>query len=272
MSRRRFFCKRTLVEHVMRYYSSSGIIVQADWVSFDLFIVGGGGSGGAWVDWNYGPGGGGAGGECVTIKKLRFPVGTRLDIIIGKGGPGVNTRSGNPGNPGGETTVKINNIPTYVAKGGNAGNAGVPDSNALSKPHWISGAQGYDPRSDAIGIIRTSTSNIYDVHDKSGNILLRNLDTTKNTYNNPYCFQRGVPEFHEEGNITHAAGGASVNHIRALTTGSRNTGEDFQNTNESIWIRGGGGCGGGGAGGYYRNGTSGAGGDGCVVLRYYTYK
>lgn len=273
MIRRRFMGQKTLVAQISRYYDTNTAYVQADWVSFDLFLVGGGGSGGSWITWGYGPGGGGSGGECVTIKDLKFPAGTRLGLIIGRGGASVGNKSGLRGNPGGNTTVEIGNDFIYTARGGNPGRVGVSDANEQqNKPIWSSGAKGYDQRSDAIGLIHTSSSNLFDVHDKSGNVLLRNLDSTIYTYSNPYYLRLGVPEFHEENNLTHAAGGASCNHILASTDTSYNNGGDFQNTAEGIWMRGGQGSGGGGAGAYYRTGTSGKGGNGCVVIRYYTYK
>ena len=55
--------------------TSTQTLIAGSWHSLDLFLVGGGGSGGGWVNWGYGPGGGGAGGECVTQKGYGYPKG-----------------------------------------------------------------------------------------------------------------------------------------------------------------------------------------------------
>lgn len=146
--KRRFMVKR-LIPHIMRVTSSTGLIVEDTWRSMDLFIVGAGGSGGAWRTWGDGPGGGGAGGECVTIKDIRVSTGMRIDIVIGKGGSAVVCSSYQDGKPGGETTVTLDNSVEYKARGGNPGLKCLPGSSANA--YLTINAAGYDKRSDAIG-------------------------------------------------------------------------------------------------------------------------
>lgn len=266
--KRRFMVKR-LIPHIMRVTSSTGLILEDTWRSMDLFIVGAGGSGGAWRTWGDGPGGGAAGGECVTIKDIRVSTGMRIDIVIGKGGSAVVYNSYQDGKPGGETKVRLNNSIEYKARGGNPGLKCLSD-NPAGKPCLTPNAAGYDKRSDAIGGIFSAS--IIDVYNMHGELLKQGLNGQDHPYTNPYIFRLGVPEFHEEGNPTHAGGGTCFSSIQVLTSFTEKSGGNFNNTGEGILIRGGGGYGGGGAGATYRSGVSGAGGDGGVVIRYYTYE
>ena len=266
---KRIFMVKRLIPHIMRVTSSTGLIVEDTWRSMDLFIVGAGGSGGAWRTWGDGPGGGGAGGECVTIKGIRVSTGMRIDIVIGKGGRGVLCSSYMDGYPGGETKVTLNNSVEYKARGGNPGLKCLSD-NSASKPHLTPNAAGYDKRSDALGGIFSAS--IIDVYNMHGELLKQGLNGQDHPYTNPYIFRLGVPEFHEEGNPTHAGGGTCMSSVQVLTSFTEKSGGNFNNTGEGILIRGGGGYGGGGAGAYYRSGVSGAGGDGGVIIRYYTYE
>lgn len=266
--KRRFMVKR-LIPHIMRVTSSTGLIVEDTWRSMDLFIVGAGGSGGAWRTWGDGPGGGAAGGECVTIKDIRVSTGMRIDIVIGKGGSAVVCNSYQDGKLGGETKVRLNNSIEYKARGGNPGLKCLSD-NPAGKPCLTPNAAGYDKRSDAIGGIFSAS--IIDVYNMHGELLKQGLNGQDHPYTNPYIFRLGVPEFHEEGNPTHAGGGTCFSSIQVLTSFTEKSGGNFNNTGEGILIRGGGGYGGGGAGATYRSGVSGAGGDGGVVIRYYTYE
>lgn len=268
MSRRRFMVKR-LIPHIRRITSTTGLIVDATWHSMDLFIVGAGASGGAWRTWGDGPGGGGSGGECVTIKNIRVSTGMRIDIVIGRGGSAVPCKSYVDGNAGGETKVTLNNIIEYKARGGNPGRKCLSD-NPAGNPCLTPNAAGYDKRNDAIGGIFSAS--IIDVYNMHGELLEQGLNGQEHPYTNPYIFRLGVPEFHEEGNPTHAGGGTCISSIQVLTSFTEKSGGNFNNTSEGILIRGGGGYGGGGAGASYRSGFSGVGGDGCVVIRYYAYE
>lgn len=264
---------KQLVSNLQRI-TSSQTIIAGNWHSLDLFLVGGGGSGGGWVNWGYGPGGGGAGGECVTQKGIRVSKGSRITIVIGKGGDRVAYNSGTAGNKGGETKVTFSDTgETYIARGGNPGLKPIGDSNPSSNnPNLVVNAVGYDKRNDAIGRIYESGSTVSDIYNMHGDCLIPRFDHGKYPYSEPYKLRLGVPEFHEEGNPTHAGGGTCFSGIQVLTSFAEKSGGNFNNTGERILIHGGGGYGGGGAGAFYRSGWSGAGGDGCVVLRYYTYK
>ena len=254
-----------LIPHIERITVDKTITV-GDWDSFDLFLVGGGGSGGAWNTWGWGPGGGGAGGECVTVKGLHASPGSKLWIIVGKGGEGVSNTSYTDGNQGtGTGVIVIDGQSTYTARGGSPGLKCVPDSDTK---FMDVGAKGYDSRSDALGCKTSGT--LRDIYDMHGNCLKKGLDLNVYTYTNPYRIQAGVPEFHEEGNPRHAGGGACFSEAYVTTGFTEGKGEDFVSLASSIYFRGGGGYGGGGAGAYYNNSYSGAGGRGCVVLRYYT--
>lgn len=278
MSRRRTYVKgRKLVSNTIRYTSTENYVaVGSDWEKFDLFLIGGGGSGGGWNTWGYGPGGGGAGGECVTIKDLTAAPGTLILVTNGSGGVGIPNKQNTAGNEGSPTTVVIGQAVTYTARGGAGGGACISSSDPKTAT-WAPGAKGWDSRSDAIGLVSTGTTNVFDVHDKSGNVILRGINTATYTSSNPCYINRGIPEFDEPNGITHAAGGATANCILPYTQLSNNVnsgnGRDYKSSSaaDDVWIRGGGGYGGGGAGAYYRDGISGSGGNGATFIRYWYY-
>ena len=168
---------KQLVSNLQRI-TSSQTIIAGNWHSLDLFLVGGGGSGGAWSTWGYGPGGGGAGGECVTQKGMRVSKGSRITIVIGKGGDRVAYNSGTAGNKGGETKVTFSDTgETYIARGGNPGLKPIGDSNPSSNnPNLVVNAVGYDKRNDAIGRIYESGSTVSDIYNMHGDCLIPRFD------------------------------------------------------------------------------------------------
>lgn len=265
MRRRVLENKVELIPHIKRITSSTNLIVRNDWKSIDLFIIGGGGSGGGWRDWGWGPGGGGSGGECVTIKGIEVIPGMKIKISVGKGGSGVSCASHEDGNPGEQTTVTFDNGDTYEARGGNPGLKCIQSNqwNTFISPN----AAGYDWRNDAIGV--EYDGDIMDVYNRHGNILVEKVDWNNYPYTSPYILNMGIPEFHEDGNPTHAGGGSGNSNTKSATSFNENSGGDFDNIAEGFLFHGGGGFGGGGAGAYYRSGYSGSGGNGGIVIRYY---
>lgn len=275
MKRRVMGGKRKLIPHILRISSSTTLTISSNWEpTIDLFLVGGGGSGGSWKTWGHTMGGGGAGGECVTVKNVSISEGDKLYISIGSGGQGVKYGENN-GNAGGSTSVTINDK-KYTARGGQGG------LHSLYKPTPLEAialnAAGYDKRSDSIGAANITgdmfSGTIYNICHPDGEIIINSVDMSKYTGTSPYQLTLGVPEFHEEGSPTHAGGGAGGDGIiQVLTSFTKNKGEDFTDDYFRLHLYGGGGFGGGGAGGWYNSSkNSGAGGAGGVVIRYYTYE
>lgn len=275
MKRRIMGGKRKLIPHILRISSSTTLTVSSDWEPvIDLFLVGGGGSGGSWKTWFHSMGGGGAGGECVTVKNISVSEGDKLYIAIGSGGQGVKYGENN-GNTGGSTSVTINDK-KYTARGGQGG------LHSLYKPTSLEtialNATGYDKRSDGIGAANvtgdTGSSTIFNICHPDGEIIVNSEDMSKYTCENPFQLTLGVPEFHEKGSPLHAGGGAGGDGlIQVLTSFTKNKGGDYISTYYKIHLYGGGGFGGGGAGGWYdASVNSGTGGSGGVVIRYYTYE
>ena len=266
--------KRKLIPHILRISSSTTITAPSDWEpAIDLFLVGGGGSGGSWKTWGHTIGGGGAGGECVTVKNISISEGDKLYITIGSGGARAG-KGENNGNVGKSTSVTINDK-EYTARGGQGG------LHSLYRPTPLEAialnATGYDKRSDGIGGANItgemSSGTIYNICHPDGEIIVNSVDMSKHSHSNPYQLALGVPEFHEEGNPIHAGGGGGGDAlVQVVTSFTKNKGEDFIGNSYGVHIYGGGGFGGGGAGGWYSEGYSGAGGAGGVVIRYYTYE
>lgn len=273
--RRRWEQSFKLYPHIERFSSSTTMDIPPEWIKMDLFLIGGGGSGGAWYTWGYSPGGGGTGGQCRTY--LDIPLRSNgwqiIHITVGKGGEAINVSANAPGKNGGKTIVQLNKLGLYSefeAEGGYGGKKCIPVQD--SEDYRSIAAQGWDARSDSLSFINPDRQNLHliDVYDGRGSKVIDRLNTNNYPFNAPYELRRGVEEFHEPGNPIHAAGGTSFSNVKPVTDFNINVGYDFANTIENILIRGGGGFGGGGAGGFYRFGVTGKGGDGGVVIRYYT--
>lgn len=140
-------------------FTSSTTINFSDRVSdFDVFAVGGGGSGGAAAGFSYGNGYGvdcfglgGAGGRTVTMNGVQYD-GQQIQISIGAGGTpatananqsDVNTALGNrqDGNDGGDTTVSLGGSVVCTAPGGERG-GGSYDYDQISARDGSDGGSG----------------------------------------------------------------------------------------------------------------------------------
>lgn len=101
----------------MQTFTSSGMFtVPYGITSIDVFLVGGGGSGGhaGRISGSITGGGGGGGGYTTTVKNIKVTPGSKFNVLVGAGGaaPPENTQ----GNNGGNSTFD-----TYNATGGKAG-------------------------------------------------------------------------------------------------------------------------------------------------------
>lgn len=248
--------------------------------SIDIFLVGGGGSGGAWSNWGQSWGGSGAGGGTNTIKGVLVNPGDSLTLTVGQGGQGSSVN-------GSETSILMPSGTRYTAPGGNCGlhgQSGNPNNDYYNYFYTLLGKSASNGgKYDNSGIFSTeksgSTDNISYIKNAK-NEILGSFDYTvygtgHTTGNNPYIFKIGIPEFWEDGNPLHAAGGATNQQVKPVTDFTTGKGDDrdrrYSSTDYGTSF-GGGGYGGGGAGGFY-GGSSGAnGGDGVIILRYYAYE
>lgn len=124
MIRRRFECKRLLIEVYEEITSSCNWIVPAGCESVDAFVVAGGRNGS-----NSGPyhaGNGGAGGGCYTFKNIQVTPGTSIPIGVGTANEhsyfwdtNYRTFSGNGGSGG--TNYQNDGLPPTNGKPGGSG-------------------------------------------------------------------------------------------------------------------------------------------------------
>lgn len=136
------------------FTSSTNISFSGRVSDFDIFCVGGGGSGGAGAGFRYGSnytvilaGIGGGGGYTTTVKNVSN-TGSVLSVVVGSGGTAVsaninkstNTASGvsEKGNAGGETYVMRGGVKICAALGGEGGSGGY----SYDQFRAVSGANG----------------------------------------------------------------------------------------------------------------------------------
>lgn len=264
--RRRTYGNYKLTPHIKRITSNTDWVVPPGCKKVQFFLVGGGGSGGGWPDWNWQGGGGGGGGQCFTTPILSLSEGQYCSIEIGAGGGSV--AGGNSGNKGGTTRVIYNSANNYYdAVGGNGGLSGKYGASNETDSKATAGIGGGDNNggiNDAFAVTPIIADGVtITVYLKNKHI----MNVTATNCMNPTVHKYGLPEFGEPGMPLHACGGTNYTHFKPVSDFTEGKGGDFSNTNENIYQHGGGGFGGGGAGQYFRSGTSGAGGNGCVVIR-----
>lgn len=112
-------------------FTASVVTYVANFIKkIDIFAVGGGGSGGAAMDWVYSEpviyleAGGGGGGYTKTMFNVIVPEDNKkLEISVGAGGQGVrlNQRTGQGGRSGGDTSVNCFGTKDLIAPGGGGG-------------------------------------------------------------------------------------------------------------------------------------------------------
>ena len=150
-----------LIDTEQTFTSSRNISFSARVRDFDIFCVGGGGSGGAAVAFDHSPNdsiraaaAGGAGGFTATAKNITN-TGKIISLVVGSGGNSSNASlSGSlsdtigdeePGKNGGETYASVDGSKICSALGGNGGNA-----NTTSGYLSLSGASGGSGSGDVL--------------------------------------------------------------------------------------------------------------------------
>lgn len=118
-------------------FLTSGTLVFAKNVTVDLFLVGGGASGGT-GDGSYNGGPGGGSGYTATYSSVVLEAGVSYSVVIGAGGAEVSSFN-NAGNAGGKTYFQLSTL--YYANGGGAGkNGGSGAGNGGSSSDGQAGA------------------------------------------------------------------------------------------------------------------------------------
>ena len=278
--RRRTYNHRELVDKEARITSSQTWTIPAGCQSIDVFLVGGGGAGGKWVNWGYTPGGSGSGGGTNTVKNISTTPGESITITIGSGGSSASAK-------GSATSIVVNDT-TYSAVGGNAGLQGKNgnyDSNPYDYAYKLLGASPtHNGTYKNSGLVATwkDSSNRDQLYllDASKKVLATYLESeypASYTNGDPYIYRQGVPEFWEDGKPIHASGGAMWSTFRVVSdfTDGAGTMITRQYTGEPQCRQyGGGGYGGGGAGCNYGSASPqySKGGNGICIIRYKAYE
>ncbi|WP_375668779.1 Bgr_08870 family protein [Bartonella sp. AP36NXGY] len=218
-------------------YTQDGKIQWPDWVTdntkVEIQAWGGGGSGGG--GYSYYLGGGGGGGGCSVWYGYKASLNGHEDIIIGKGGASVASRSAT-GNSGGTTAVGKNFI---TATGGHGGG----------------GASAYQSHTGFGGGTTTYYSGDGGAGGTGGNFGLatdEHLGIAKG--GNGYAGTNGITS-KTSGNGGDAGGDTSRGGSGGVGKGSYSSGKAGR------------GFGGGGAGSHGDSSPSGAGADGAVLIR-----
>ncbi|WP_375686209.1 Bgr_08870 family protein [Bartonella sp. AP65SXKL] len=218
-------------------YTQDGKIQWPDWVTdntkVEIQAWGGGGSGGG--GYSYYLGGGGGGGGCTVWYGYKASLNGHQDIIIGKGGASVASRSAT-GNSGGTTAVGKNFI---TATGGHGGG----------------GASAYQSHTGFGGGTTTYYSGDGGAGGTGGNFGLatdEHLGIAKG--GNGYAGTNGITS-KTSGNGGDAGGDTSRGGSGGVGKGSYSSGKAGR------------GFGGGGAGSHGDSSPSGAGADGAVLIR-----
>lgn len=108
------------------FTTSQTVIIPAWLTSCDLFVVGGGGSGGVYASLDRGTGfvGGGGGGKTATLLTQNL-AGKTLNIVVGAGGRAVSETNGlSGGYAGGDTSIFVSGSALLTASGGEGGGSG----------------------------------------------------------------------------------------------------------------------------------------------------
>ena len=261
INRRRLlsFSKKQLIFHQQRFYPS-GIYywtVPEGCTQVDVFLVGGGGGA---------ENGGAGGGYTKTYKSSSdgykdgnaIPVtpGETIEIIVGKGGEGIYNEDTNygpalTGNPGGYSQFK-NSL--YRAEGGKTGSGGYltgnygGDGGSGGGSYYYGGSDGEDGGTTPItdGIYQGGTGQHHTTRD-----------------------------FGESSGKRNSGGGSGGSSVGQRPAGESDyiegSGQDGTLIGSGYPGLGGGGYGGGGGSGRGSGSIGGSGGDGTVLIRYYSY-
>ncbi len=224
-------------------FLTSGTFTPETNITVDVFLVGGGGSGGYGASTNYGSGGGS--GYTTTSSGIVLEAGVSYDITIGAGGS--TPSSGSDGNTGGTTTLAISGSPIAQAAGGYGGTK--------------NGNPTYPRSAGASGGAANSTTSVGGYVGGSDGSTPTNGGTGQGTT---------TREFGEVAGTLYAAGGGACEYNEAQQYGGDIGGGNGAVTASSLPSTAGTantGSGGGGAGSGNLFGGSTAGGSGIVVFR-----
>lgn len=264
---------------VQRFTSNTSFTVPAEARYMDAFLVGGGGGGGSWRTWNYTHGLAGNGGCILNEKGIKVNPGETWVVEVGAGGSHATSVTSAPvkqATDGGTTYLKNNERSiTYSANGGVGGINSMQGNVWDFVPQY--GTYTIYEGEDGSEFYQGSTYFTEDnsLYDLMGNKLanINDLPIYNTTANSRYMNDRGIPEFLEEGNPTHAVTPATCSSLAFPATYGPDP--EFCKTSygTDTWgVYGGGGYGAGGFPGYYANGSIYLGGNGrsgivCVRFR-----
>lgn len=249
--------KKELVLHTQRFYPSGNYTwtVPAGCTEVDVFLVGGGGAGNS--------GSGGGGGYTKTFKSstsgwrdggaVSVVPGQVIQIIVGAGGKGSAIDTSTP--PGGYSQFMNS---SYRANGGEgAGHNGLSGP----APYGYTGGNGGSGGS-------ADSNNSYAGTDGGDGGPGTNGETPGNNYAGGEGQGHTTRDFGEAAGKRNAGGGDAARCKKGygISDYTEGKGEDGNYSNY-----GGGGYGGGGAG-VYGNTKGKNGGDGTVLIRYYSYE
>lgn len=219
-------------------------VVDSGSITADIFVLGGGGSGGI----SY-AGGGGAGGISVTSDVV-FPPGT-YTVVVGAGGTGVTSGSGNTG---GNSTVTVSGVSyigygggggggyTTVGKNGGCGGGGSTTDRIQGVGGGV-GSQGFNGAGCGYGSAGGGGGGMGSIGNTTN---LNGGSGLAYTFSGSSVVYAGGGGGHADGQLAGSAG-----------SGGGGAGGGKNGTNGL----------GGGGGGYESGNTSGKGGDGRVMIR-----
>lgn len=129
----------------IKFKTSGKLIILKNFIG-DIFLVGGGGSGGSYAYNSSGRfysanlGGGGGGGYTKTEKSIEFPENSEYEIIIGDGGAAITTTYITSGNTGGSTSITING---GISVSGGAGGINIINGSKVGGAGGSGGGGGF---------------------------------------------------------------------------------------------------------------------------------
>lgn len=286
--RRRFSQHRQtglIIGEVQRFTQNTSFTVPKGAYAMDYFIVGGGGGGGSWITWMHTCGMGGNGG-CIINGSTPVKQGQVWNVSIGNGGAHSTTKVAGTksAKDGGATTLSSENV-IFQAKGGQGGYNSVNENGGNYRQGFIIDYGSYeiyhgnDNKEYYQGpIIQSNGDNLARnvICDILNRIVIPAFDALPiyNTTAKSRLFDgRGIPEFLEDGNPTHAVSAPTISSLAMPATyGPEPTFNKTSYNNENFGCYSGGGYGAGGAPGYYSGDTISYGGNGisgivCVRFR-----
>lgn len=210
---------------VQRFTSNTTFVIPQQAKTMDVFLVGGGGGGGSWNNWYYLNGMGGNGGH-ILYQNLVVTPGSIWTVEIGAGGKRSTTKTPleKSATDGGSTKIACGDI-VLIAIGGEGGVNSVDQRN-LSPENYIKQYGKYTIYTGEDGteyyqgpIIGPLGQN--KIVDSRGIVVVDNLldlPIYNTTANSRLLEHRGIPEFLEQGNPTHAVSAPTYSSLACPAT------------------------------------------------------